>query len=72
MAYVYLYIGSHGCWSNDGTRYISKGEYADKLEDFPAGMSHRFAVVETDKKPVAKTEQEPPPLPEPEAEVSED
>ena len=49
MAYTYLYIGSHGCWSNDGTRYISKGQYADKLEDFPSGYHHRFAVVEKPK-----------------------
>jgi len=72
MAHTYIYIGSHGCWSNDGTRYISKGECADKLEDFPAGMAHRFAIVETDQKRVAKAEQEPPALPEPEVEVSED
>jgi hypothetical protein len=49
MAFVYRYIGSHGCWSNDGTRYIVKGEYTDKLTDFPTSMAHRFAVVETAK-----------------------
>lgn len=72
MAFSYIYIGSHGCWSNDGTRYISKGQYAEKLEDFPAGMAHRFAIVETDQKRVAKAEQEQPPLPDFEVEVSED
>jgi len=81
MAYAYLYIGSHGCWSNDGTRYITKGEYADKLEDFPAGMAHRFAVVEAPQ-PKQEIQPEPAVLPkvkgksgkksEPEVEVSED
>lgn len=70
MAHTYLYIGSHGCWSNDGTRYISKGEYTDKLTDFPAGMAHRFAVIE---KPDAKVEEvKPAPIIEDSPEVSED
>ena len=72
MTYTYLYIGSHGCWSNDGTRYISKGEHADKLEDFPAGMAHRFAVVEAEQKAAVETQEEPPLLPKPEVQVSED
>jgi hypothetical protein len=72
MAYAYLYIGSHGCWSNDGTRYITKGEYADKLEDFPAGMAHRFAVVETPQSKEPEPVQEEPTVQPAQPEVSED
>ena len=72
MAYVYLYIGSHGCWSNDGTRYITKGEYADKLDDFPAGMAHRFAVVEAPQVKQPEPAQEEPTVQPAQPEVSED